>query len=48
MKVVLEMLLVSVLVSALAFEDIFVRGDHSQEVIDKGRTQYQVNKTLNF
>ncbi|RZC33513.1 hypothetical protein BDFB_010038 [Asbolus verrucosus] len=39
---VLETLLIYVSVYALAFDDIFVNGHNSQEMIDKGRTQYQL------
>lgn len=42
MEMVLEMWLASILVSVLAFDDLLVRGDNSQELIDRGRTQYQV------
>jgi hypothetical protein len=45
---VLETMLVYVLVYALAFDDIFVDGNNSLDMIEKGRTQFQVFITPNL
>lgn len=41
---ILETLIIYFFMYTLAFDDIFVDGSSSHDMIEKGRTQYQVSK----